>query len=52
MDLEAKAFDQDGKQTYASQDHTFIAPSVNYKYFLNDNIVRAAFFKIIVKATI
>ena len=44
MDLEAKAFDQDGKQTYASQDHTFIAPSVNYKYFLNDNIiVRAAF---------
>ena len=33
MDLEAKAFDQNGKQTYASQDHTFIAPSVNYKYF-------------------
>lgn len=43
MEMSSRAFDQDGNITKASKDHTFVAPSLNYKYFLNENtIVRAA----------
>ena len=43
MEMSSSAFDQDGNKTRASKDHTFVAPSLNYKYFVNENtIVRAA----------
>jgi len=32
----SKGFDQDGNQVLANSDHSFFAPSVNVKYFIND----------------
>jgi len=43
MEMSSSAFDQDGNKTRAIKDHTFVAPSLNYKYFVNEKtIVRAA----------
>ena len=44
MDMSSSAFDQDGNPTKASSDHTFVAPSINYKHFINENtLLRTAF---------
>ncbi len=37
MQMDTTAFDQNGQITKGSKDHTFIAPSLNHKYFINDN---------------
>jgi len=39
MSMDSNAFDQDGNATDASSDHTFIAPSLNYKHFVNDKVI-------------
>jgi TonB-dependent receptor len=35
---ESQAFDQDGNQVFAGSDHSFFAPSINIKYFLDDRL--------------
>ena len=43
---DSQAFDQDGNQVFAGSNHSFFAPSINVKYFLDDRLqLRGAIWK-------
>jgi|TARA_B100000530_G_scaffold3095_1_gene2595 TonB-dependent receptor len=46
MTMDSNAYDQDGNPTMADEDHTFVSPSINYKFFIDDNsILRASLWR-------